>query len=140
MRALIKKLAKRSTVILSTHIMQEVNALCDRVLILRDGALALDRYLSQLQQGRFLLLRVGNCPPSLREKLEQLDIVAAVKEISNDGEIIEYSLALDGKSDADLAANEIARQVIFRGGQLYKLEAPIRDLESIFREVTASVD
>ena len=42
MRDLICGLAENATVILSTHIMQEVDAICDRALILRDGKLVLD--------------------------------------------------------------------------------------------------
>lgn len=42
MRKLIRTIARDATVILSTHIMQEVDALCDRVLIMRSGELALD--------------------------------------------------------------------------------------------------
>ncbi|SVC52381.1 uncharacterized protein METZ01_LOCUS305235, partial [marine metagenome] len=42
MRSLIKNLAKHSTILISTHILQEVQAICERVLILRAGRLELD--------------------------------------------------------------------------------------------------
>ncbi len=45
MRELIRRLARAATVILSTHIMQEVDAVCDRVLVLREGRLAMDQRL-----------------------------------------------------------------------------------------------
>ena len=50
MRELIVRLARQATVILSTHIMQEVDAVCDRVMILRAGELALDERLSALKE------------------------------------------------------------------------------------------
>jgi ABC-2 type transport system ATP-binding protein len=50
MRALIREIAGRATVILSTHIMQEVDALCDRVLVLSNGRLALDSSLRTLRE------------------------------------------------------------------------------------------
>ncbi|MEE8042054.1 MAG: ABC transporter ATP-binding protein [Pseudomonadales bacterium] len=56
MRGLIKQLAREATVILSTHIMQEVNAICDRVMILRNGRLVLDEQLDTLTASRQLLL------------------------------------------------------------------------------------
>ena len=56
MRRLIKRLARRATVILSTHIMQEVDAVCDRVLMLRNGRLALDQRLQELRSSRTLQL------------------------------------------------------------------------------------
>ena len=50
MRSLIERLAEQATVILSTHIMQEVDAICDRAIILRAGALVLDERLEDLKQ------------------------------------------------------------------------------------------
>ena len=49
-RKLIKSLGANKTVLLSTHIMQEVEALCDRVLILKKGNLVLNEKLSDLKQ------------------------------------------------------------------------------------------
>jgi ABC-2 type transport system ATP-binding protein len=49
-RGLIKEIAKNKTIILSTHIMQEVEALCDRVLIIRKGELVADSSLAELKQ------------------------------------------------------------------------------------------
>ena len=50
MRQLIRRLSEHATVILSTHILQEVNALCDRVLILRGGQLVVDESLRALTE------------------------------------------------------------------------------------------
>ena len=50
MRALIREIAANATVLLSTHIMQEVDALCDRVLVMSNGALALDSPPAALRQ------------------------------------------------------------------------------------------
>lgn len=49
-RNLIKHIGKDKTVILSTHIMQEVEALCDRVLIINKGSLVADFMIEELQQ------------------------------------------------------------------------------------------
>ena len=58
-RQLIKNVGKEKTVLLSTHIMQEVDAICDRVLMLRQGKLVLDAHLAQLRQSRTLQLRTN---------------------------------------------------------------------------------
>ncbi|MEM6841714.1 MAG: gliding motility-associated ABC transporter ATP-binding subunit GldA [Bacteroidota bacterium] len=50
-RALIKEVSREKTVIFSTHIMQEVQALCDRVIIINRGNLVIDRPLHELQSG-----------------------------------------------------------------------------------------
>jgi ABC-2 type transport system ATP-binding protein len=49
MRQLIRRIANRATVILSTHIMQEVEAVCDRVLVLSNGKLILNGLLADLK-------------------------------------------------------------------------------------------
>ena len=49
-RALIKKLGETKTVIFSTHIMQEVQALCDRVIIINEGRLVADDPINMLQK------------------------------------------------------------------------------------------
>jgi len=55
-RALIRRLGKTSTIILSTHILQEVEAVCDRVMIMIDGKLAADAPLKQLLASHSLRL------------------------------------------------------------------------------------
>lgn len=49
-RELIKKIGKEKTVLLSTHIMQEVDAICDRVLIINEGKLVADKATSEISQ------------------------------------------------------------------------------------------
>jgi ABC-2 type transport system ATP-binding protein len=49
-RTLIKEFGKEKTVILSTHIMQEVEAMCDRVIIINKGNIVADAKLNELQQ------------------------------------------------------------------------------------------
>ncbi|MCI5145075.1 MAG: ABC transporter ATP-binding protein [Candidatus Electrothrix sp. AR3] len=56
MRSLITELAKTTTVIISTHILQEVQAICDRVLIIKNGRMALDSRLDQIQKNPRLLV------------------------------------------------------------------------------------
>jgi len=46
-RALIKELGKNKTVILSTHIMQEVEYICDRIVVIKNGSIVADKYLEQ---------------------------------------------------------------------------------------------
>ena len=51
-RNLIKTIGKEKTVFLSTHIMQEVEAMCDRVIIINKGEVVADRYLKDLREGQ----------------------------------------------------------------------------------------
>src|SRR5699024_474379 len=53
-RELIKKAGKEKTVLLSTHIMQEVEAMCDRVIILHKGTIVLDKRIDELIQNQII--------------------------------------------------------------------------------------
>lgn len=57
MRELITRLAKNSTVVLSTHILQEVDAICDRVLIMSDGKLVVDERLTDLSKATRIVVQ-----------------------------------------------------------------------------------
>jgi len=128
MRQLIGELAERATVIVSTHILQEVQAVCDRVLILRAGKLVLDARLSELQSGRQLLVTLENPDASY---LADIDSVRSVSRRSEaDGRYC-YVLAVD-----PACAPEIAAAVHAHGDRLHALHAEVRDLESVFAEAS----
>lgn len=128
MRDLVRELAKTATVIISTHILQEVQAVCDRVLILRAGQLVVDSPLDALQQGRRLLVRVDR---DAAAPLAAVDGVAAVEARGQrDGR---WTYALDAEADA---APAVAAALSEAGGKLYELRPEHRDLESVFAEVS----
>ena len=123
MRQLVRDLAQSATVILSTHIMQEVNAICDRALILRNGALVLDERLKDLQQSNALRLRTAATAP----------VASLVKGASSLGEGA-WLLQVDG--DLDAAADQAAKALLDADAPIYELAPQQRDLETLFREVS----
>ena len=123
MRQLVRDLAQSATVILSTHIMQEVNAICDRALILRNGALVLDERLKDLQQSNALRLRTAATAP----------VASLVKGASSLGEGT-WLLQVDG--DLDAAADQAAKALLGAEAPIYELAPQQRDLETLFREVS----
>jgi gliding motility-associated transport system ATP-binding protein len=134
MRALIKTLAENATVILSTHIMQEVEALCDRVLMLGSGRLLLDERLVQLRQSKSLLLVTDHRVEALETVLIRVPQVAQIANNETGGERQEYAITLHEHTDSERAAGNIAHCVIESGARLYQLKPLIRDLDTIFRE------
>lgn len=130
MRGLIKQLAEQATVILSTHIMQEVDAICDRVLILRGGELVLDERLAALKTSNELRVRCadGDLQSALRGVPGVTDVVAH-------GDA--WHLTLEG--DADRVAEQVVQALGAGGFSLRELTAVQRDLESVFREVSEEV-
>ena len=127
MRDLIQAMAENATIILSTHIMQEVDAICNRVLILRDGQLALDEKLSALRSSGKLLLKCNLSAQRVQELLPQM-------QVSEAGD--SYRLALPDTTDIDATAARVALAITNAGGELYRLAPEIRDLETVFREVS----
>ncbi len=135
MRQLIRRLARRTTIILSTHIMQEVDAVCGRVLMLRNGRLALDQRLAELHASKTLLLRTSNAGQSLHACLTRLPQVQSLQHnVAGDG-LMHFDIHLHADVDTDIAANTIAQCVVEAGAKLYQLQISTRDLDSVFREV-----
>jgi ABC-2 type transport system ATP-binding protein len=135
MRDLIRDLAQDATVILSTHIMQEVDALCDRVLILRSGELALDSKLEELRRSNHLLMRSDIAFEPARDLLLALDGVEELA-LRDDNR---YLLTIAEAGDADAIGNRVVRTLIENNHALFELTSERRDLESVFREVNEQV-
>src|SRR5690606_118089 len=79
MRDLIREIAKDATVILSTHIMQEVDALCDRVLIIKGGTLAVDEKLEDLRHSNQLLITTSLNDQGLQNALQGNAAIAGME-------------------------------------------------------------
>jgi ABC-2 type transport system ATP-binding protein len=129
MRELIRELAQEATVIVSTHILQEVQAICERVLILRAGRLVLDSRLDALQSGRRLLVSVDG---EASAALAAVDGVKAVEERGRGDGRFTYALAAN-----DEAAPAVAAALQVAGRKLYVLQPEPHDLETVFAEVNA---
>jgi len=128
MRDLIRTLSQSATVILSTHIMQEVNAVCDRVLILRTGKLAVDERLRELQKTSTLALRTtpGIDVIGILQPLAEVDAVSA----TDDGA---WSIRLDAPIEQGAAS--VAKALVGADLPVHALTPQVRDLESLFAEV-----
>ena len=140
MRCLIKRLAQRTTIIISTHIMQEVDAVCERVLMLRRGRLALDQSLASLHQSKTLQLRTNAAVPELANYLKRLPQVASLASTHTDDTCMQFDLHMHANVDPDTAANNIAQCVVKAGARLFQLQIATRDLDSVFREVSGNDD
>ena len=131
MRGLVQELARAATVIVSTHVLQEVQAVCQRVLIMRNGKLALDARLDDLQRGGGLLLGVEGDP---RPALSSLREVNGVEERPGADGVRFYRLQAPASS-----APAVAEVVARAGLKLHTLQVERRDLETVFAEVSEEV-
>ncbi len=139
MREMIIELGRESTIILSTHIMQEVHAVCDRVLIIKDGRSALDSTLADLQKGRRLLLTSDQNPDSANRKISRIDGIRSISPLTNDGARYQYGLEMeDSDTPLDEAAAPVAKALIDMDFRIYALYPEKRDLDTVFREINSS--
>ncbi|WP_025323118.1 ABC transporter ATP-binding protein [Deferrisoma camini] len=132
-RALIKDLAQEHTVILSTHIMQEVEAVCGRVIIINEGRIVAvdtaDNLRTQMGTSRRILMRVARPGQDLVQKLMALDGVLDV-EAEDDGRVrIESQLDRDVRED-------VARVAVESGAGLLELTGVAVSLEEVFLKLT----
>lgn len=134
MRELIRDIARDATVILSTHIMQEVEALCTRVVMLRSGKLVVDARLDDLKQSDQLSLSTSLGQEAI-DTLRGIDGVVAVDAIDAGEGLHEYRIRVQDPTQLRSIGASISRAVIEAGGELYSLQAETRDLEALFREV-----
>lgn len=140
MRELIKKLGRKATVILSTHIMQEVEAICDHVLILRNGELAIDDTLDNLQTHQTILLVTDLSEANLKETLRGFDNIKSINVEPDKNGKTTYRLLMEDTSNLDKAIHEITRQLIESDKKIFQISPEKRDLETIFRQVTEGLE
>ena len=138
MRTLIKELSANATVIVSTHILQEVQAVCDRVIIIRDGRMALDSPLNELtRQGR-LLITVADDAGEAETFLANLHGVDVVTRLAAEKSPSSTTFALTPAADVDRAelAAMTARSIHEQGWSLYGMHFEARNLETVFAEIS----
>ncbi|MAC46893.1 MAG: multidrug ABC transporter ATP-binding protein [Oceanospirillum sp.] len=142
MRQLIRQIAQHATVILSTHIMQEVEALCSRVLIINQGRLAMDADLPHLYQSAFIQVDT-NSPETVINSLRQHPDIQHIShrqsQLASQPEQApnQTSLRIELKPGVDVhtLCADIAEHIVAQGYRIYRLQPEKRDLESLFRSV-----
>lgn len=130
-RSLIKSLSSDKTVIFSTHIMQEVQAMCDRVIIINRGKLVADSPVSALSgraAGQRVLVEFTEQVPA--EVLETIPGVSAFKVL--EGSVYE----LKAETTAGDIRAEIFRWAVGAGLVIVGMQEQKSDLETIFQELT----
>ena len=136
MRDLIRSMAEHATVILSTHILQEVQAICSRVIIVHDGRKVLDSTMDELLTGKRLQVAVDAEPERAIKMLGSVNGIVSVESVSHRGPGNRYVLDLGNDGDPAEAAHIVASRIATEGWKLYALQPERRDLEQIFSEIS----
>lgn len=128
-RRLIREISKSKTILLSTHIMKEVEAVCDRVLIINRGKLVADAALSSLRKDEDQIIEVEFDYRVEEVLLKQLPRVRAVR---NTGGFV-YELTFDTDTDMRPVVFDFAHDNELKTLQLSR---KTKNLESLFTELT----
>jgi len=134
-RSLIKSFAGEHTIVLSTHILQEVSAICQRVIIINDGRIVTEDSLENLtgaaSGGGNVMVKVQGDDAAARQRLAGIHGVVSVREAGRSAadNAVDFIVAVDAEVDVRRA---VAEAVIGSGCGLLELR-PIRlSLEEIF--------
>ena len=131
MRDLIKDLAKTSTIIVSTHVLQEVQAVCERVLIMRSGKLVVDSKISDLQASNRISLVVENTEINLIDVISNIDNVNDIKLKDAKDNLQSLSIETDEANGPN-----VVNRLVELGINIRSLNPERRDLETVFSEVS----
>lgn len=129
-RAVIKAVGKNKTVLLSTHIMQEVEALCDRVIIIKEGELVADK-------------KIDAVIPTQKEQLLEVefDVVVAADLLTQLTNLISYKNTGGNCWELLFSSDTDPRTTVFdfaqsNGFKTLQLNQKNKNLETVFHELT----
>lgn len=128
-RELIKNIGKNKTVFLSTHIMQEVEAICDRVIIINNGKIVTDKKLNNLVKDEEQILEVEFDKQVDAALLEKLPNLVSSKNTTG----YTWELTFATPKDMRPALFDFAQD---NGLKTLQLSLKNKNLETVFREMT----
>ena len=129
-RELIKELGKEKTVLFSTHIMQEVEAICDRVIIIKKGKILVDKKIAELKKTNQQIIEVTFNSKIEEQLIQQLQNIVSCKN-NNDNS---WFITFESKEDMRPKIFDFAQE---NGLKILGLKANNKSLETLFREFTS---
>lgn len=136
-RNLIKDLAQERTVIISTHILSEVEMTCNKVIIIDSGQIKAadspENLVNSLRSTGHVILEVASGIPNLTEKVQMLNHVKKVKEVSTSGEWSTYEISVEAGTDARERIAKLCQLEDWGFRSLYRKDV---NLEDVFVELT----
>jgi ABC-2 type transport system ATP-binding protein len=134
-RGLIRKLAKQSTVILSTHILSEIEVVCDRVVILIDGELATDKPLSALLASNRIGVSLPASAAAVSQTFMKVPGITGVRRTGPDHALEGYD---QWELECDAGASpspQVVRAAAAAGLELGRATPLSPSLEQVFRDL-----
>lgn len=128
-RKLIKEFAVDKTILFSTHIMQEVEAICDRVIVINKGVIVADKLLSELKKDKSQIIEVAF---DLRIEEQFVNQLPHLKSANNTFDMT-WQLTFESDEDMRSTVFDFAQS---HGLKILQLNTVNKNLESLFRELT----
>jgi ABC-2 type transport system ATP-binding protein len=133
-RDLVRELGRKKTVVLSTHVLSEVEAMCSRAIMIVGGRVHADERLDAAAVATSIKVGLLNAPGDAAERLGRLAGVKSVDSLAGGAGRAAYRLHVDGRSDL---LDEVGRLAAELRWTLSELVPEKRDLEEIFRSLDA---
>lgn len=142
-RELIKNLSGEHTIVLSTHILPEVEAVCEKVIIINKGRLvatdSVENLKSRAGEGTAVQVQIDTAntadPVAVRQKLEQVPGVSKVLDRAVHGNRLIFEIeSLSGRN----VRADVARAIVHAGWNLLELKSMTLSLEEVFLELTGA--
>jgi ABC-2 type transport system ATP-binding protein len=138
-RELLRELGRKKVVLFSSHILQEISAICTRIIIIKDGKLVADGTPESLQTratGQVVFkTRIRGPEADVKSRLAGLAGVANVEVLRHQGDISEYRVRAAEHAELGPAIHQLA---VGGGWPLHSLEPESRSLEEVYLQLTSS--
>jgi len=128
-RNLIKEVGKDKTVLFSTHIMQEVEAICDRVIVINKGQIIADKSLTELKEDQEQVIEVEFDFRIEKQFIESISNLKSANNIHDTLWELTFSTTIDMRSKVFDFGHD-------NGLKILQLNTKNKNLESLFRELT----
>ena len=128
-RNLIKEVGKDKTVLFSSHILQEVEAICDRVILIHKGKIVADQSLNLWKENQEQVIEVEFDVKIEKQFIETIPNLKSANNIFDTTWVLTFNTSVDRRADVFDFAKE-------QGLKTLKLSAKSKNLENLFRELT----
>jgi len=141
-RKLIRGMAEDKVIVLSTHILEEVDAVCNRAIIIAEGRIVFDGTPAELEARSTLHNAVSitvraSVADGMRDALANISDVRSVEVVEGIDERIRFQVFPKGEA---MLIEEVGRMVRERGWEIEELRAERGQLDEVFRRVTLGED
>jgi ABC-2 type transport system ATP-binding protein len=135
--ALIKELGQDHTILLSTHILSEVEAICERVIIINGGRIGLSQHLDELESQAVILLEVKGPAEAIRNTLRGVNGVTNVAHLGADDGFAAFEVRTQDNQDL---RESLSRVITDKDWLVRRIDRKSRRLEDAFFDVLREQD